>query len=84
MLIGICLSFTMGLFENLSFPVFILATLTKLSFPVYVSSTIPRGHDKGGLLSSVMLTKSPFVRFCYSTWSATGINIQLSDSSKIC
>ena len=66
MLISIFLSFNMALFENLPFPVFILATLTKLSFPVYVSCTIPRGHDKGGLLSSVMYTKSPFVRFCFS------------------
>ena len=69
MLIGIFLSFTMGLFENLPFPVFILGTQTKLSFPVYVSYTIHRVHDKddkGGLLSSVMYTKSPFVRFCFS------------------
>ena len=44
----------MGLFENLPFPILNLATLTKLPFPVYVSCTIPRGHDKGGLLSSVI------------------------------
>ena len=66
MLIVIFLSFTMGVFENWPFPVLIVATLTKLSFPVYVSCTIPRGHDKSGLLSSVVYTKSPFVRFCSS------------------
>ena len=38
----------------------------RISFPAYTFFMIPSGHDKG-LPSSVMCTRSPFFKFCFST-----------------